>query len=71
MHINKFGTNHSEAIVTEDAKNAEMFLHSIDAAAVYHNASTRLQTALNMAMVRKSVFLLKSYMHAVQWAYLH
>lgn len=41
MHINKFGTNHSEAIVTEDAKNAEMFLNSIDAAAVYHNASTR------------------------------
>ena len=41
MHINKFGTNHSEAIVTEDAKNAEMFLNSMDAAAVYHNASTR------------------------------
>ena len=41
MHINKFGTNHSESIVTEDAKNAEMFLNSIDAAAVYHNASTR------------------------------
>ena len=41
MHINKFGTNHSEAIVTENAKNAEMFLNSIDAAAVYHNASTR------------------------------
>ena len=27
--------------MTEDAKNAEMFLNSIDAAAVYHNASTR------------------------------
>ncbi len=41
LHINQFGTNHSEAIVTEDAKNAELFLHNIDAAAVYHNASTR------------------------------
>ncbi|MGM9950023.1 MAG: glutamate-5-semialdehyde dehydrogenase [Lysinibacillus sp.] len=41
LHINKFGTNHSEAIVTEDAQHAEMFLNSVDAAAVYHNASTR------------------------------
>ncbi|WP_332651254.1 glutamate-5-semialdehyde dehydrogenase [Lysinibacillus sp. 54212] len=41
MHINKYGTNHSEAIITEDADNAALFLNSIDAAAVYHNASTR------------------------------
>ena len=41
LHINKFGTNHSESIVTEDAQHAEMFLNSVDAAAVYHNASTR------------------------------
>ncbi|MFF5994867.1 glutamate-5-semialdehyde dehydrogenase [Lysinibacillus sp. KU-BSD001] len=41
LHINKYGTNHSEAIVTEDAHHAAMFLNSIDAAAVYHNASTR------------------------------
>lgn len=41
FHINRFGTNHSEAILTENSKNAEMFLNSVDAAAVYHNASTR------------------------------
>lgn len=41
LHINRFGTNHSEAIVTDNTKNAEMFLNSVDAAAVYHNASTR------------------------------
>ncbi|HRN56786.1 MAG TPA: gamma-glutamyl-phosphate reductase, partial [Agriterribacter sp.] len=29
------------AIVTEDKKQAEYFLHEVDAAAVYHNASTR------------------------------
>ena len=40
-HINEHGTKHSEAIVTENAANAELFLRSIDAAAVYHNASTR------------------------------
>ena len=41
QHINKYGTNHSETIITEDAMNAELFLNSVDAAAVYHNASTR------------------------------
>lgn len=40
-HINKFGTNHSESIVTEDPMAAETFLTCVDAAAVYHNASTR------------------------------
>jgi len=40
-HIRKFGTQHSECIVTEDAGNAERFLQEVDAAAVYHNASTR------------------------------
>lgn len=40
-HIRKYSTRHSEAIVTEDKKQAEFFLHEVDAAAVYHNASTR------------------------------
>ncbi|MBP1961907.1 glutamate-5-semialdehyde dehydrogenase [Paenibacillus aceris] len=40
-HIREFGTMHSECIVTEDASNAERFLQEVDAAAVYHNASTR------------------------------
>ena len=41
QHINKYGTRHSECIITEDVKNAEMFLQHVDAAAVYQNASTR------------------------------
>lgn len=40
-HINKYGTKHSEAIVTQDYDNAEKFLERVDAAAVYVNASTR------------------------------
>ncbi|MBX3242679.1 MAG: glutamate-5-semialdehyde dehydrogenase [Chitinophagaceae bacterium] len=40
-HIREHSTKHSEAIVTEDKKAAELFLHEVDAAAVYHNASTR------------------------------
>jgi glutamate-5-semialdehyde dehydrogenase len=40
-HIERYGTKHSEAIITEDSKIAELFLNRVDAAAVYHNASTR------------------------------
>ncbi|HWK23830.1 MAG TPA: glutamate-5-semialdehyde dehydrogenase [Ureibacillus sp.] len=40
-HINKFGSNHSESIVTENPIAAQTFLTCVDAAAVYHNASTR------------------------------
>ncbi|KEQ27269.1 glutamate-5-semialdehyde dehydrogenase [Paenibacillus tyrfis] len=40
-HIRRHGTMHSECIVTEDTANAARFLREVDAAAVYHNASTR------------------------------
>lgn len=40
-HINKYGTKHSESIVTENKENANKFQSHIDAACVYVNASTR------------------------------
>ena len=40
-HINYYGTRHSEAIITQNEQNASFFLNRVDAAAVYHNASTR------------------------------
>ncbi len=40
-HINEHGTKHSEAIVTSDYATANLFLDTVDAAAVYVNASTR------------------------------
>jgi len=40
-HINTYGSMHSEAIVTEDYKAACEFMNTVDAAAVYVNASTR------------------------------
>ena len=40
-HINKYGTQHSESIVTEDNSNARKFQNEVDAACVYVNASTR------------------------------
>ncbi|MBK9511974.1 MAG: glutamate-5-semialdehyde dehydrogenase [Cytophagaceae bacterium] len=40
-HVEKYSSRHSEAIITEDHDLAERFLNEVDAAAVYHNASTR------------------------------
>nr|WP_309100832.1 glutamate-5-semialdehyde dehydrogenase [Fredinandcohnia onubensis] len=40
-HINQYGTRHSEAIISSTVENVEKFFTEVDAAAVYHNASTR------------------------------
>ncbi len=40
-HINRHGSGHSEAIVTEDYSSAKSFLDCVDASTVYVNASTR------------------------------
>jgi glutamate-5-semialdehyde dehydrogenase len=40
-HINRFGSGHSEAIVTRDLEAADRFCREVDAAAVLVNASTR------------------------------
>lgn len=40
-HISKYGTKHSESILTKSEDNAARFLREVDAAAVYVNASTR------------------------------
>ena len=40
-HINRYGSGHSEAIITNNYQNSQKFLQRVDAAAVYVNASTR------------------------------
>lgn len=39
-HIRRYGSGHSESIITENAETAERFLRGVDAACVYHNAPT-------------------------------
>ena len=40
FHINKYGSKHSEAIISENNSMIQLFYKSVDASAVYSNAST-------------------------------
>ncbi len=40
-HINQHGSNHTDAIITSNKKNAELFLNSVDSSIVMHNTSTQ------------------------------
>ncbi len=41
QHINQYGSNHTDAIITSNKKNAKLFLDNIDSSIVMHNTSTQ------------------------------
>lgn len=49
-HINFYGTNHSDAVITSDAKIADRFSREVDSAAVYINASTRFTDGFELGL---------------------
>ncbi|MDR2039619.1 MAG: glutamate-5-semialdehyde dehydrogenase [Bacteroidales bacterium] len=49
-HIERYSSRHSEAIISEDAQNIELFLNRVDAAAVYNNVSTAFTDGAQFGM---------------------
>jgi gamma-glutamyl phosphate reductase len=49
-HINRYGSGHSDAIVTSNPENAGRFLAAVDSSAVYVNASTRFTDGAEFGM---------------------
>ena len=49
-HINRYGSHHSDCIVTTDGARAAEFLRDVDSAAVYHNVSTRFTDGAEFGM---------------------
>ena len=49
-HIEKFGSKHSEAIITNNENHAKYFLDKVDASAVFHNTSTRFNDGFELGL---------------------
>ena len=49
-HINRYGSHHSDCIVTADEARAKEFLRDVDSACVYHNVSTRFTDGAEFGM---------------------
>ena len=49
-HINRYGSHHSDCIITEDKNAAAEFLRDVDSSVVYHNVSTRFTDGAEFGM---------------------
>lgn len=71
QHIAQYGTKHSECIVTEDQENATRFLQEVDAAAVYHNASTRFTDGFEFGFGAEIGISTQKLHSVARWVCLH
>ena len=49
-HITKYGSKHSEAIITKNKDSAKYFIDKVDASAVFHNTSTRFNDGFELGL---------------------
>ncbi len=62
QHIGRYGTGHSEAIITSNYFKSQKFLDRVDAAAVYVNASTRFTDGFEFGLEQRLGSAPKSFM---------